>query len=656
MKEKHRDKSKNKNRKQILSSKKRDPLLNQIFFEKYKTIKKLGEGSFGKVYKAEYNGEFYAIKFESRQRPKSLLENEAIIMAYLQGPNIPFIKSSGYSGDYNLLVMQLMDKSLEDIIHVRKMFSTKTTAMIGFQLIGILHFIHDKNIIHRDVKPDNCVMGSGELNENLYLIDFGLAKKYRSSRTLKQYPLTRKKRLTGTARYASIHALEGYEQSRRDDMESVGYIMAYLLRGGLPWQGLKLKSKEDKYKNILEKKKEISSQELFKGFPNEFSEILDYTKKLDYLQEPEYETLRNKLMALCKRLNYSFDFIYDWTTEKDLIKRKNKKNFTSHKTQSTSLSTKNGIISKKPKKEKFVEKCPDDLLEQPQKFNDKEIEKDISKDKNKEKEKENVEVKEIEKEREKELRKEIEKEIDKEEEKGKEIEEDKEEKKEKKEKEEKEKDKINYKEKEKSKNKEKEKDKEKDKEDKIKKDKEKKDEKKKIKNKKKENKHDKNENKEKKDINTKEEKKHSKSKKDKDKKEKNNEKKNIKNNEDEKINKNNENIIYEEEEKKENNDNQSDEKVKINNEINGKENEEKKSQSNKKDNSSNNEENEKDEDNKSNNKINDEDEKESSKSDKTDSFENDNENKENSMKNSSNEAEIDDEDIEPPEKTVCCIM
>ena len=653
MKEKHRDKSKNKNRKQILSSKKRDPLLNEIFFEKYKTIKKLGEGSFGKVYKAEYNGEFYAIKFESRQRPKSLLENEAIIMAYLQGPNIPFIKSSGYSGDYNLLVMQLMDKSLEDIIHVRKMFSTKTTAMIGFQLIGILHFIHDKNIIHRDVKPDNCVMGSGELNENLYLIDFGLAKKYRSSRTLKQYPLTRKKRLTGTARYASIHALEGYEQSRRDDMESVGYIMAYLLRGGLPWQGLKLKSKEDKYKNILEKKKEISSQELFKGFPNEFSEILDYTKKLDYLQEPEYETLRNKLMALCKRLNYSFDFIYDWTTEKDLIKRKNKKNFTSHKTQSTSLSTKNGIISKKPKKEKFVEKCPDDLLEQPQKFNNKEIEKDISKDKNKEKEKENVEVKE--KEREKELRKEIDKENEKEEEKGKEIDEDKEKKEEKEEKEEKEKDKINYKEKEKSKNKEKEKDKEKDKEDKIKKDKEKKDEKKKIKNKKKENKHDKNENKEKKDINTKEEKKHSKSKKDKDKKEKNNEKKNIKN-EDEKINKNNENIIYEEDEKKENNDNQSDEKVKINNEINGKENEEKKSQSNKKDNSSNNEENEKDEDNKSNNKINDEDEKESSKSDKTDSFENDNENKENSMKNSSNEAEIDDEDIEPPEKTVCCIM
>ena len=363
----HRDKSK---------SKKKDPLLNEIFFEKYKTVKKLGEGSFGKVYKAQYNGEFYALKFESRSRPKSLLEMEGRLMTYLQGPNIPFIKSYGYSGDYNLLVMQLMDKSLEDILRIRKTFSIKTTAMVGFQLIGVLHFIHDKNIIHRDVKPDNCVMGLGELNENLYLIDFGLAKKYRSSRTLKQYPLTRKKRLTGTARYASIHALEGYEQSRRDDMESVGYIMAYLLRGGLPWQGLKLKSKENKYKNILEKKKEISSEELFKGFPNEFPEILEYTKNLEYLQEPEYEMLRNKLMDLLKRLNYSFDYIYDWTNERDLAKRKNKKTMTSLKTQST-LSLKNTKKKSKSKnKERYVEKFTDNLL-------DKNKKKDKGKDKTK---------------------------------------------------------------------------------------------------------------------------------------------------------------------------------------------------------------------------------------------------------------------------------
>ena len=362
--EKNQERNRNKSHPRkppVPPAKKKDPLLNEIFFDKYKTIKKLGEGSFGKVYKAEYNGEFYALKFESRTRTKSLLEMESTIMAYLQGPNIPFIKSFGYSGDYNLLVMQYMDKSLEDIFHIRKTFSIKTTAMIGFQLIGVLHFIHDKNFIHRDVKPDNIVMGSAELNENLYLIDFGLAKKYRSSRTLKQYPMTRKKKLTGTARYASIHALEGMEQSRRDDMESVGYVLAYLLRGGLPWQGLKIKTKENKYKNILEKKKEISSEELFKGFPNEFAEILDNVKKLEYLDEPEYEMLRNKLLSLCKRLNYKFDYIYDWTTEKDLLKRKEKKCFTSIKTQST-LSVKNKSKRQKSKRKvKYFEKSVDEL-------------------------------------------------------------------------------------------------------------------------------------------------------------------------------------------------------------------------------------------------------------------------------------------------------
>ena len=356
-----RTRSKSHSRKPpVPTVKKKDPLLNEIFFDKYKTIKKLGEGSFGKVYKAEYNGEYYALKFESRSRTKSLLEMESTVMAYLQGPNIPYIKSYGYSGDYNLLVMQYMDKSLEDILHIRKTFSIKTTAMIGFQLIGVLHYIHDKNYIHRDVKPDNCVMGSDELNENLYLIDFGLAKKYRSSRTLKQYPMTRKKKLTGTARYASIHALEGFEQSRRDDIEAVGYVMAYLLRGGLPCQGLKIKTKENKYKNILEKKKEISSEELFKGFPIEFAEILDNVKKLEYLEEPEYEMLRNKLMSLCKRLNYKFDYIYDWTTDKDLLKRKEKRCFTSIKTQST-LSVKNKKRPKSKKKVKYFEKSVDEL-------------------------------------------------------------------------------------------------------------------------------------------------------------------------------------------------------------------------------------------------------------------------------------------------------
>ena len=303
----------------------RDPIIGKIFFSKYKAIKKLGEGSFGKVYKAEYNGDNYAIKMENKSKEQGLLELEATIMSYLKGPNIPFIKSYGYSGDFNVLVMQLLDKSLEDLINKYNTFSIKTVAILGYQMVNILQYIHDRHIIHRDIKPDNFVMGAQEDNAKLYILDFGLAKKYRSSRTLVQYPYVKKKKLTGTARYASIHALEAYEQSRRDDLESVGYVLMYFLRGNLPWQGLKVRSKEDRYKKILEKKKETSSQDLCKDFPHEFFEYVDYTKNLEYEENPDYDFLRQKFLDVLKGLNEEMDYIYDWTTKSDLKKRQNKK-------------------------------------------------------------------------------------------------------------------------------------------------------------------------------------------------------------------------------------------------------------------------------------------------------------------------------------------
>jgi len=303
----------------------RDPIIGKIFFSKYKAIKKLGEGSFGKVYKAEYNGDYYAIKMENKSKEQGLLELEATIMSYLKGPNIPFIKSYGYSGDFNVLVMQLLDKSLEDLINKYNTFSIKTVAILGYQMVNIMQYIHDRHIIHRDIKPDNFVMGAQEDNAKLYILDFGLAKKYRSSRTLVQYPYVKKKKLTGTARYASIHALEAYEQSRRDDLESVGYVLMYFLRGNLPWQGLKVRSKEDRYKKILEKKKETSSQDLCKDFPHEFFEYVDYSKNLEYEENPDYDFLRQKFLDVLKGLNEELDYIYDWTTKSDLKKRQNKK-------------------------------------------------------------------------------------------------------------------------------------------------------------------------------------------------------------------------------------------------------------------------------------------------------------------------------------------
>ena len=290
-----------------------DDILGQTFFNKYTCVKKLGKGSFGSIYQAVYGKEEYALKFEDRKKNNDLLQNEAAIMNYLKGPNIPTVKSYGFTSSYNILVMQLLGRDLEHHFKKRKKFSVKTVCMLGFQMINILENIHEKHILHRDIKPENFVMGLNHNSKIVYLIDFGLAKKYRSMSTLIQYPLTLKKKFTGTARYASINALKGYEHSRRDELESLGYIFIYFLKGKLPWQNIKVKDKEEKFKKILQKKLEISSNELCLGIPKEFEIFLEYVKNLKYDEKPDYNMLKDLLYKIMKDGNYKNDYIYDWT-------------------------------------------------------------------------------------------------------------------------------------------------------------------------------------------------------------------------------------------------------------------------------------------------------------------------------------------------------
>ena len=176
-----------------------------------------------------------------------------------------------------------------------------------------IEYVHNKNFIHRDIKPDNFLMGIGRHCNKLFLIDYGLAKKFRDNRTRQHIPYREDKNLTGTARYASINAHLGIEQSRRDDMESLGYVLMYFNRGSLPWQGLKAATKKQKYEKISEKKMSTPVEVLCKGFPAEFAMYLNYCRGLRFEEAPDYMYLRQLFRILFRTLNHQYDYTFDWT-------------------------------------------------------------------------------------------------------------------------------------------------------------------------------------------------------------------------------------------------------------------------------------------------------------------------------------------------------
>ena len=299
-----------------------DPLIDRILLNKYKILQKIGKGSFGNIYlsKEKNTNEYYAIKLENKNTSPNLLENEASMILYLNCLRSPAVKIFGCTTNYNILIMELLGKSLEDIFEnvlEKKKMSLRCVCNLGIQMIEILEYIHNKNVIHRDIKPDNFLMSNGS-NKYLYLLDFGLAKKYRESNKSKHFPLIKGKKLTGTARYASVNALNGVTQSRRDDLESVIYVLLYFLKGKLPWQGIMIKNKEERYNRIMEIKRDIKSDELCKDCPNEFQDYINYIRKLEYEQDPDYDMLKNLFKSALKKNGFEFDYFYDWDTNQTI--------------------------------------------------------------------------------------------------------------------------------------------------------------------------------------------------------------------------------------------------------------------------------------------------------------------------------------------------
>ncbi|KAF8589128.1 casein kinase I delta [Ramaria rubella] len=288
----------------------------QEVFGDYQTIKKLGSGTFGEVYLGVdlASNRQVAIKLESIKASWPMLELESKMYAKLRGSaGVPVMKWYGTVRDCNILVLPVLGRSLSSVLHAcGGTFSLPTVLMIADQLICRVQSLHANGMIHRDLKPDNFLIGRELWDKTIYVIDLGMAKVYRDERG-HHIPWRTNKGFWGNPRYASIGAHEGNEQSRRNDMEALAYILIDCLQGNLPWPPLK-KGPDgyDDYKPIGRAKRDTPVNVLCAGMPAEFAVFLTHAKMLAFEAKPDYEGMRFMFQSLASRLGYGSDIQYDW--------------------------------------------------------------------------------------------------------------------------------------------------------------------------------------------------------------------------------------------------------------------------------------------------------------------------------------------------------
>ncbi|ORY47223.1 kinase-like protein, partial [Rhizoclosmatium globosum] len=314
----------------------------------YKVGKKVGEGSFGIVYEGVnmLNNQPVAIKFEPRKTDAPQLRDEyrtfKILANSVGVPNVYFF---GQEGLYNILCIDLLGPSLEDMFDLcKRKFSVKTVYHTSAN-------IHERNMIYRDIKPDNFLIGrlprNSELVANIgkssdpygvvanhsilephpaaqiHIIDFGMAKMYRDPKTKQHIPYREKKSLSGTARH----------------------VFMYFLRGALPWQGMKAATNKQKYEKIGEKKRTTPLRELCDGYPDEFAMYLQYCRDLKFEETPDYDYLRGLFTNVLVRMGEHDDGVFDWMIAMDSQRRERERQLQQNMLSTPSISSHTPISS-----------------------------------------------------------------------------------------------------------------------------------------------------------------------------------------------------------------------------------------------------------------------------------------------------------------------
>ena len=282
----------------------------------FKSTDRLGGGSFGQIYKGINlkTKEEVAIKIESKNiETPQLIHESKILKALNDNDGFPKVYLVTPLDDVLIMVMELLGENLQKLLmnSPHKKFSLKTTLMLAIQILSRIKTLHENNYIHRDIKPENFTIGLKKYKNTIYMIDYGLTRKFCDSHK-NHIPYKEGKHLTGTALYASIYTHKGIEQSRRDDLESLGYMIIYFCKGELPWMNVKGKTKEIKYKKIMEKKLEMKPDILCQGLPDEFNQYFKYVRELQFTEEPKYDFLLGLFNSAMKKNNIKNDFKFDW--------------------------------------------------------------------------------------------------------------------------------------------------------------------------------------------------------------------------------------------------------------------------------------------------------------------------------------------------------